>query len=552
MERSDSPSLVHAARRTCPGLASDPRRTRVPCRGHLRTHHGVKAHGAPGRDGVAEGRTPWRMAGLVALGKNQGGPAKPSALKLGTWVGAAFLALTMHASAQGADLAWAHRETWRLLSEATEDGWLSPEGAQAIQDHLSLNGWPVAVEEARNISGLAELEQSWLMDTGFWREWVNRGSPEHRRAGPSATWAWTSERRYSTGMMTPHREWRSAVAGWRCRVVQRDSVRVSGSWSQSKDGWTLAVGDHTVGWGHGLTVPRAQGHGMALFLGRSVVMLPLAPRGVIHSDFQGGLRGVAAEHHGAEWDGGVTAGSGHVGGMLRWRRSLQELSVTGFWNRTSRSCGVDWSGRRGPWDMQSALALTSEGVSWRTSTRWAHGRSFVMQVSGTAQFEEGEARGQMQGFATWVQPQSGAMVQMRVRCLEQGEWDLRLKGRPSKHHPWTWSLHNASHHTSGGLHVRMSWGQASWWVGRASGQWAQARHLQLRGKTTSRTNVPHTWSWGGTVMDGQGVVGAYALVPRLDGRMWSPLPKSGTRMGIWVSRGAGRMRWTVHATWAPS
>ena len=96
------------------------------------------------------------------------------------------------------------------------------------------------------------------------------------------------------------------------------------------------------------------------------------------------------------------------------------------------------------------------------------------------------------------------------------------------------------------------WGQASWWVGRASGQWAQARHLQLRGKTTSRTNVPHTWSWGGTVMDGQGVVGAYALVPRLEGRMWSPLPKSGTRMGIWVSRGAGRMRWTVHATWAPS
>ena len=96
------------------------------------------------------------------------------------------------------------------------------------------------------------------------------------------------------------------------------------------------------------------------------------------------------------------------------------------------------------------------------------------------------------------------------------------------------------------------WGQASWWVGRASGQWAQARHLQLRGKTTSRTNVPHTWSWGGTVMDGQGVVGAYALVPRLDGRMWSPLPKSGNRMGIWVSRGAGRMRWTVHATWAPS
>ena len=175
-----------------------------------------------------------------------------------------------------------------------------------------------------------------------------------------------------------------------------------------------------------------------------------------------------------------------------------------------------------------------------------------MQVSGTAQFEEGEARGQMQGFATWVQPQSGAMVQMRVRRLEQGEWDLRLKGRPSKHHPWTWSLHNANHHTSGGLHVRMSWGQASWWVGRASGQWAQARHLQLRGKTTSRTNVPHTWSWGGTVMDGQGVVGAYALVPRLDGRMWSPLPKSGTRMGIWVSRGAGRMRWTVHATWAPS
>ena len=159
------------------------------------------------------------------------------------------------------------------------------------------------------------------------------------------------------------------------------------------------------------------------------------PRGVIHSDFQGGLRGVAAEHHGAEWDGGVTAGSGHVGGMLRWRRPLQELTVTGFWNRTSRSCGVDWSGRRGPWDMQSALALTSEGVSWRTSTRWAHGRSFVIQVSGTAQFEEGEARGQMQGFATWVQPQSGAMVQMRVRRLEQGEWDLRLKGRPSKHHP---------------------------------------------------------------------------------------------------------------------
>ena len=111
---------------------------------------------------------------------------------------------------------------------------------------------------------------------------------------------------------------------------------------------------------------------------------------------------------------------------------------------------------------------------------------------------------------------------------------------------------NANHHTSGGFHVRMSWGQASWWVGRASGQWAQARHLQLRGKTASRTNVPHTWSWGGMVMDGQGVVGAYALVPRLDGRMWSPLPKSGTRMGMWVSRGTNHMRWTVHATWAPS
>ena len=58
---------------------------------------------------------------------------------------------------------------------------------------------------------------------------------------------------------------------------------------------------------------------------------------------------------------------------------------------------------------------------------------------------------------------------------------------------------------------------------------------------------------GLVAMEGQGrVTGAYAMVPNLDGRIWSLVPREWGRMGIWFSQKKSNRSWVSQWTWSPS
>ena len=128
------------------------------------------------------------------------------------------------------------------------------------------------------------------------------------------------------------------------RLRHQDSLQTGGSWMQSRGGWHGVVGDHGLAWGHGLTVPRADMFGLALFLGDAEMRMHNPPRGLIHSDFEGGLRGLALERQSRMTKVGVTLGTGHLGALVMSTFRQQEWGWT-LYKTGGVSFGPHWTAR---------------------------------------------------------------------------------------------------------------------------------------------------------------------------------------------------------------
>ena len=489
----------------------------------------------------------WHLWGVlvVELGApNTGRPVTRRLKWIGTLAGLAWLGTCQAQNGIHSLTEW---EVWRHVMDAVEEGWLSQSGAEAVFRHIQSRGWPVCTEEARRIQGLSELEQGRLMQSDMWRAWVLRHEawlPPSKK-GPSFLWtsAWKFQQPESVRAHEARLQW----SGVRARLHVEDSLSVSGSWSGHAEAWTWAVGSHQVGWGHGLTLPRADAFGLALFVGGSEVKLSQAPRGLHHAQFEGALRGVALEHGGLVWTHGVTAGRDHVGWVSRWRRHAS-WALSGYAEGQALRLGVDWSAQKDNLDWQLACAWTSEeGWLLRSSIRWAQGNHWVAQgvYEGGARLGEGQWR----AFSTWQHPQRGGLVQTRIRCQGEGDWDVRVQGQPRKRSVWRWSMWGSPEEVMGGIHLRLEDLKASLWMGQdRSGVRAFARHVEgTWGEAAKR-------QWGVFALDGQGDWrGAYVMVRALDGRVWSRTPNAGWRMGVWVTQHVSREgSWTAQCSWSPS
>lgn len=438
-------------------------------------------------------------------------------------------------------------EVWRHVSAAVEQGWLSQAGAESVLRHIQEEGWPVSPEEAWRIEGLSELEREWLIHSEAWRSWVLRHEAWQPAQKKTPSFVGTSAWKFKeTGSVLTH-DVRLKWGEMRGGVSIEDSVVWSGSWSRRVNGWTCVLGDHQVGWGHGLTLPRADAFGLALFVGGSEVRLPFAPRGLYHARFEGGLGGLALEHRGSSWTHGITASGRHMGWMTQ-RHQTTTWGLSAFCEEDDVKVGVDWTGQKGSMDWQWAGAWTLEqGWRIRASLRWARGTTWVAQgaYEGGVRGEDGQWR----VFSTWQHPESRGLVQMRLRCRTAQDWDVRFQGQPFKGSAWRWSTWGTPSEFMCGLHLRKKALKSAWWLGRdRSGNFAYARHVE--GAWGPKKDV----QWGLFAMDGHGDWrGAYVMVRALDGRVWSRTPGTGWRLGVWVTQKVSREgTWTAQCTWSPS
>ena len=452
------------------------------------------------------------------------------------------------------DMEWGvsrvEQEIWKFLAEAIEEARCSEEGARAIHAHLLSHGLPWSVEVVWSIDGLTPKERLWLVESEEWRQWVSRKVHSTTQGdNVPKTLSVTRERRQSSMDRASILELRSRVGGLRLRARHQDTLQLGGSWVFSREGLRAVIGDHGLAWGHGLTVPRADMFGLSLFLGDAEMQLHNPPRGLIHSNVEGGFRGLALERHERHARLGFTCGRNHLGALVARTQGNHEVGWTMFKHGWRFALGPHWTARLGPLHVQCAGAISDGGVvGVRASWRWAHSSSWMTQAALDVEHASSTWLLGFRGYATWLDPQTGAGVQVRLRRHGSGRWDVRAKGIPERHTAWNWSFVGNEQSTMVGVHAVTQGLRCVWWLGRdVSGRWSQARHVEVV------WHVKEVFSIGLLGMEGQGdVSSAFVMVPNLDAKRWSRLPHQGQRMGLWLSSKKERHAWTMQWTWSPS
>ncbi|MGB2423561.1 MAG: hypothetical protein ACPH97_02435 [Flavobacteriales bacterium] len=443
-------------------------------------------------------------------------------------------------------------DLWLLLTRAVEERAMTPDGAQAVRLHVERHGTPVAPEEAWSIEGLGPEEQSWLAASESWHAYVAREAENSAGAKPRTRMALTTQ----SGWGTVPESWTEARIQskfLRGRVRWADTLRMDGAVSSSAGRWTWVLGDHHVGWGCGLTVPRSDPFGLALFLGRSEVLLPQAPAPLVHSEFLGGLRGAVVEREMGSWTGGVSLGHSHVATSVRRAFQGAELGWSAFREHGEWTAGADFRWRSGRLDGQAGVAWSPNGVTARGSFRIAQGPSWLLQGAADVwHFKSWQA--EFRGYGTWQHRESGSSVQTRVRRHSESIWDVRSRASFRKDAPWVWTFWGREEVSMVGAQFRSEDVRIQAWLGRDnSGAWSYARSVEVQATNAKGSR------WGAYGMDGHGDWdGAYVSTPHLDARRWGRAPTHGWRMGIWYRAAThrnpswGARGWSTLFSWSPS
>ena len=105
------------------------------------------------------------------------------------------------------------------------------------------------------------------MQSETWNAWVQRHEAWLPTAKKRPSFHLTGTSKFRESGLARSHEVRLRWGGFRTRLHVEDTLSWGGSWSGQSEGWTWVAGNHQVGWGHGLTLPRADAFGLALFVG---------------------------------------------------------------------------------------------------------------------------------------------------------------------------------------------------------------------------------------------------------------------------------------------
>lgn len=454
----------------------------------------------------------------------------------------------------------AHPELVWGLQRASEMGECTSRCAALVMAHVRRQGPPWSVEEAHLVEGLTPLEHSWLAQAPWWRA---AAMDRVRRASqPTPSWRSTlatTLARTDQDVWTMVPAWRVTAPHVMAQVVRFAKLQASGAVHGGKGGVQWVLGDHRLGWGQGLTIPRNDPFGQPWFLGASEVMLHAAPWPLRAPQGTGTFRGVAAELGGSRFHMGCSKGQDHTSLMLgfaktkdrRWGASLHQAPEV-------LKYGLDGSGELGAWSHQWAVAAvkSSGQTSWsrRASMRRAWGNGAVVQCAHEAFGSSGWRAYERETKCHWASthgPQ-GLRLQWRLSLQNGGSPEVRTRVVPSKTSPWTWDLRlDEGISTFTGTwhdgHWRLSWMVTPWQGTRGQGRAVTWQSGWQQGQ----------WRVGAMAMDGEGSpVTGYVSIAWLESRRWVRLPEDGARLSLWFEQKTNRLgrkgSWSGHLFWSPS
>ena len=457
----------------------------------------------------------------------------------------------------GHELSWdAPLEVLRTLEREVERGHCSWASAEAIARHVDVHGKPWAPETAKLVAGLDLFTQVWLERQPWWRRWALEQVARSAQGSRRSQFSLVMQRSWSAPSLAP-----TSLGVWRGKTSSAKWTGTTGSpktWAGSVFGrrgdlrWTL--GDHSAGWGQGLTIPRGRTFGTEWHVGDPG--LPSAGRLTpsMQTGHHGLMRGLAGEWVRGHRTFGTSVGTSHMALMARFQQGVDEwLDLEGWVTKETLKLGVSTALVAGPHHIQGAgaIVLPDRIILGHASVRRAWGDTWLLQATGRGQWVWDEPQGpQFTGLWSMASRprQGGVPFQVRLAVADkEGMLETRLQPKPG----WRMAFAANGRHVFLGLRHRREQGQLEITARRNDEGWGLARHVKM----THRVEGPRHMNVGVIWMEGMGGGAVQRVVlPWADRRTWMQTPTEGARAAVWVrwEDVQGSRTWSAHAAWSPS
>ena len=447
-------------------------------------------------------------------------------------------------------------EVLRTLEREVEKGHCSWAAAEAIARHVDLHGKPWAAETASLVEGLDLATQGWLEGQPWWRRWALEQVARSAQDRRTSEYSWVMQQSWSAHVLAPTSlgVWRGKTdwAKWTCTTAH--PITWGGSVFGRRGDLRWAIGDHSAGWGQGLTIPRGRTFGTEWHVGDP----GLPPAGRLTPSRQTGhhglLRGLAGEWVRGDCTFGASIGPNHVAAVARCEESLDVwLDLEGWMSEGNHKWGFSGAFVAGPHHIQGAAAvvLPDRTVLGHASVRRAWGDMWLLQATTRGQWVlyEPDASRLTTLWSMACRPKQGG-VPFQVRLAldnRKGSLETRMQLKPG----WRLAFGTRGKDVQVGLRHQREGGQVEITARRFEGVWGVARHVKM----THRMAGPRCVILGMVWMEGAGVGAVQrAVLPWADRMTWMQTPSEGARASIWVRWGdaKGNKTWSVHGAWAPS
>ena len=447
-------------------------------------------------------------------------------------------------------------EVLRRLEREVEKGQCSWASAEAIARHVDLHGKPWAAETARLVEGLDWATQCWLEGQPWWRRWALEQVARSVQGPKTSTHAWVMQRSWSAHSLAPTSLgiWRGKTlwAKWTCTTAHPNTWGGSVFGRRGDLRWT--IGDHSAGWGQGLTIPRGRTFGTEWHVGDPG--LPAAGRLTpsMQSGHHGLMRGLAGEWIRDNRTFGASIGPNHVAAVARFEEGADVwLDLEGWTSKGDHKWGASGAFVAGSHHIQGAAAmvLPDRIVLGHASIRRAWGDMWLLQATGRGQWvlQEPHASWLTTLWSMACRPrQKGVPFQVRLAVDNRmGSLEARMQPKPG----WRLALSTRGEEVQLGLRHQREGGHVEITARRSEEGWGVARHVKM----THLVEGPRRMNLGMVWMEGTaGGAVQRAVLPWADRMTWMQTPSEGARASIWVrwEDAQGNRTWSVHAAWAPS
>jgi hypothetical protein len=447
-------------------------------------------------------------------------------------------------------------EVWRTLERVVEKGQCSWASAEAIARHVDLHGKPWAAETARLVEGLDRATKSWLEGQSWWRRWALERVARALQGPRTSEHSWVMQRSWSASSLTSEGLgiWRGKTpwAKWTFTTAHPNTWAGSVFGRRGDLHWTL--GDHSAGWGQGLTIPRGRTFGTEWHVGDPG--LPAAGR--LTPSMQTGhpstMRGLAGEWIRGHRTFGASLGPSHVAAVARFQKSVDVwLDLEGWMSKGAQRLGASGALVAGPHHIQGAAAMvmSDRTALGHASVRRAWADMWLLQATCRGRWSLSDLRAPhlTMMWSMTCRPRNGGMP-FQVRCAlddRQSTLEMRLHPKPR----WRLAFAASENNVQLGVRHRRDLGQVEFTVRQAEGGWGVSRHVRM----THRLEGPRRLSLGMVWMEGVGG-GAMqrAILPWADRLTWMQSPSEGARVSLWARWGdvKDNRTWSMHGAWQPS